>query len=93
MDVYGIKTQNNSVLVQKEKSSRFDHTRRAHFPSGKQGVMGKFVHYEPPLLRSSRIVHVQYIQILNDAQAFWSFCYVFALVFCVLRSLLRIARQ
>lgn len=44
VDVYGIKTQNNSVLVQKEKSSRFEHTRRAHFPSGRQGVMGKFLH-------------------------------------------------
>ena len=43
-DVYGIKTQNNSVLVQKEKSSPFAHTRRAHFPSGRQGVMGKFLH-------------------------------------------------
>ena len=42
--LYGIKTQNNSVLVQKEKSSPFEHTRRAHFPSGRQGVMGKFLH-------------------------------------------------
>lgn len=44
VDVYGIKTQNNSILVQKEKSSRFEHTRRAHFPSRTQGVMGKFLH-------------------------------------------------